>query len=602
MLPLAIILSASHTDVERINAALAGWAQPFAIDRLAELNGALARRPHVIVVGVRLRDQAPAEAVRAIAANPGGPRVVRLRDATRVDDPHAFHVADRDLPVEQLRAVLAAAVAGRPIAEPRAPSPTTVEDAQRARRAFEASRRLATQQDLAAAEAEIIARVAELVDADRAACLFHDADSGALWSEARLAAHGDERRASDGLAGFSARTGMSAVAARADADRRYARAIDDPTGRGDERVVAQPVVVGATVHAVLVAVRPAGRAMFGAHDAAQLAAFAELVGPLLVQLSAQVAAGAVIADADGNLLFRPEAIAARKAQRLGEVLRLRPLWVHWGYAGLVLMTLAGGVFVAIGRVGTYSAGPAVVRTQARSEITAPSGGSVRAVAVAPGHAVAAGDLLVQLDDTQERAEVDRLTGAFEAQVRNRMLAPAADATGEAVAGLRLELDRAQARAEQRQVRAPAEGTVGEIRIRPGQPVATGEPLLSLVDARGGYEVLAFLPGGDRPQLTAGMTLRLRLAGFPQAHEDLVIAAISDEIVGPAEAARYLGPQLADSLSLGGPVVIVHARIPDDGFTADGKRYQWHDGLGGRAEVRVKSESILATVIPGGDAR
>ncbi|MCE9576819.1 MAG: HlyD family efflux transporter periplasmic adaptor subunit, partial [Deltaproteobacteria bacterium] len=494
--------------------------------------------------------------------------------------------------------VLAAAMSGAPIAAPAAISTTPLEDAQRARRAFEASRRLAVQHDLVTAEAEASAQVCELLAADRAACLFHDAGSGALWSEDRQLAQGaDDRRAVGGLAGYTARTGEAAVATRAQDDARYLAALDDPRGRGDERILTMPVIVDGAVQAVLVAVRSAGRPAFTPADLALGTAFAAAIGPLLVQLGSQVEARAVIDEAARGALFRAEALAARKADRLGDVLRLRPRWLRWGYAMLLAMTVAAGVYVAIGRIGTFSAGPAVIRVQARNEVTAVVGGAVREVAVAPGQQVAAGDLLVRLDDTQERAEVTRLTAAFEAQVRARMLAPSAEATGQAVAGLRLDLDRALARAAEREVRAVAGGIVGEVRARPGQPVAAGEPLLSLVDVGSGYEVMAFLPGSDRPQLARGMVLRLHLAGFPETYQDLPIEAVADELIGPTEAQRTLGPQLGDSLSVAGPVVVVRARVPADGFVADGMRYRWHDGLSGHVEVRVRSESILATVLP-----
>src|SRR5262249_18054790 len=156
------------------------------------------------------------------------------------------------------------------------------------------------------------------------------------------------------------------------------------------------------------------------------------IGPLLRQLASQVEARGVIAEAEGGGLFRAEAIAARKVERYGNVLQLRPRWVGWGYAGLVTMALGVGAFVALGRIGTYSSGPAWVRNRARAEVAATVAGTAREVRVRSGQEVAAGDVLLRLDDRADRAEVERISDAFDAQLRNRMLAPSAD-TGAAVA-------------------------------------------------------------------------------------------------------------------------------------------------------------------------
>ncbi len=598
MTPLILIVSASRTDAAELQPALAGWAEAITIERRADLEAALTRQPRLIVVGARLREGTPAEVLAALAGLESAPPVVVLDAAPRADDGHAYHLVRRGLPVEQLRLILGSAVAGRPLAAGPRATAGSIDDARRTQRAFEASRRVAVQHELVGAEAEGVAQIIQLLAADRAHLLFHDGTSGDLWSQERQASpSGDARRAVGGLAGYTARTGQVAVTARAAADPRYLATIDDPRGRGDEHLLTQPVIDGETIHAVLVAVRTAARSPFAGEDSAQLAAFAALIGPLLVQLSSQVEARSMIDEAEGGALFRAEAVAARKVQRYGHVLQLRPRWIGWGYAALVAMVLGGVGFVAVGRVGTYSTGPAVVRTLSRVEVVAGTAGTAREVRVTPGQEVAAGDVLIRLDDTRERAELERLTDAFDAQLRNRMLAPTVDATGQAVGGLRLELERARAQAEQREVRATSAGIVGEIRVRPGQSVAAGDTLLSLAPATSGHEVLAFLPGGDRPQLTAGMAVRLRLVGFSQTYQDLEIDTVADEIVGPSEAQRYLGPQLFDSLRLGGPVVIVRARLPADGFTADGKRYRWHDGLSGLAEVRVRSDSVLATIIP-----
>ena len=43
---------------------------------------------------------------------------------------------------------------------------------------------------------------------------------------------------------------------------------------------------------------------------------------------------------------------------------------------------------------------------------------------------------------------------------------------------------------------------------------------------------------------------------------------------------------------------VEAVFPSDHFEADGERYALHDGMWGAAEVPVRSESLLAALVPG----
>src|SRR5690606_12124234 len=120
--------------------------------------------------------------------------------------------------------------------------PSSPAEARDAQRAISAARKLASATDLAACEAAIVETLIELVDVDRAYCLYGDPAEGSLWSEARLAATGaDDRRAAAGLAGFAARTGLAALAPAAGDDPRFVGAIDDPDGDPADRLIAQPV-------------------------------------------------------------------------------------------------------------------------------------------------------------------------------------------------------------------------------------------------------------------------------------------------------------------------------------------------------------------------
>ena len=123
-------------------------------------------------------------------------------------------------------------------------------------------------------------------------------------------------------------------------------------------------------------------------------------------------------------------------------------------------------------------------------------------------------------------------------------------------------------------------------------------MLSIVGDGAQLTVIAMLPGSDRPLLRPGAPLRLELAGFRYAYIDLVIESIGDEVVGPAEVKRFLGADIADAVPVGGPVVLVRARLPAATFRQRGRELRYYDGMLGTVEARLRSESILVTLIPG----
>jgi len=554
----------------------------------------------VIAIGDELIDATAAEVIAQLDAVGAAARKLRLGDPRQLaPDPRIGFVLSPELPPAAAAALVVSLAWGRPAAPPPSDRPLDPDEARRRERAFVASRKIAATTDLAAAERATTTAMLELLGADRAHCLYVDAGSGDLWSAERMACDGDDRVADRGIVGWAARTGSTAIVERADADPRWFAALDDPDGRGDEHLLVQSVIgADRETHAVLVAVRAAARPGFDAADAATLHGFAGFAGPLLEQLARHVEAGSYLEEARGEQLFRREAVASHGDRRWGDVVRVAPSWIRWAYWGLVAVLIGAAVLMMVGRVDTYSSGPAVVRMQARREIAARTAGNVGAVVVSAGASVAAGEVLARLDDSAQVAEVERLDRELETRLRERLLAPSDPASGEAVARLRLELERARAALDERVVRAPVAGVVGDVRVRPGQRVDPGDVLASIVDAASSVEVIALLPGGDRPRLRPGQRMRLELLGYRYAYQNLAVEVVAAEAMGPEEARRYLG-RIADDVAMSGPVVMVRARLPAE-FVADGVAYRYVDGMAGLVEVEIDSERIIEALLPGVD--
>jgi membrane fusion protein (multidrug efflux system) len=140
--------------------------------------------------------------------------------------------------------------------------------------------------------------------------------------------------------------------------------------------------------------------------------------------------------------------------------------------------------------------------------------------------------------------------------------------------------------------------VNDLRVRPAQYVLPGESVASLLDENAHVSLIALLPGSSRPFLRPGKPLRVELDGFQYEYRELTIDYVSDQIVGPAEVRRYLGREISDALTLGGPQVLVRARLAAPTFTRGGETFNYVDGMTARAEARLRAESILVMLVPG----
>ena len=114
-------------------------------------------------------------------------------------------------------------------------------------------------------------------------------------------------------------------------------------------------------------------------------------------------------------------------------------------------------------------------------------------------------------------------------------------TRQSLAALRAARELAAGRLRERQVIAPQAGVVRNLRIRPGQLLAPGDMVLTLVDEeRAGYSVVALVPGQFRPMIAQGMPLRFELEGYPQVARTLSVEEVGDEVVGPQRGAALPG--------------------------------------------------------------
>jgi membrane fusion protein (multidrug efflux system) len=444
--------------------------------------------------------------------------------------------------------------------------------------------------------------VEEIIDASRGYCFIYDSATGELSSV------GEGRRwsAMIGLCGFAARTRSAVRVDHVGEDSRYYKEFDDAGGRGDERFLAVPILGrDGNVLALLVAMRDASGPCFCDKDREMLQKLAEQFAPYFIQLNLQtevnrvLSRGASVVRERQLKIFREEALESLAAgpRNHGDLLRISPTWTKWTYWLLCLIFLTGAFYSFFGTIDEYAVGSAFVRVEGRSNLTAIWSGTVSSIEVQPGQAVVAGQLLVRFYDAQEAMQLDRINKELEFYLLESLRNPSNPASQQALTSLRAQKQVAQSQLEQRSVRAPRAGIVSDIRIRPGQLVSAGEALLSLVDKVTNPSMTAIIPGHYRPLLERGMLLRLELSGYQHAYQELAIESIGEEIVGPIEIRRHLGHNVADTVAITGPSVIIYAHLPSHTFVADGRQYDYYDGLQGKVEVRIRSERIIFHLIP-----
>ncbi len=471
----------------------------------------------------------------------------------------------------------------------------TAAQATRIKHVLARIRLVAQRPDLPAFCGALRTACAELLAADRAHVVLCDLGQNIAWREEDA---DTELPLYQGLVSQVVRHGRAYWAPQAGAATGYYRPLDDPQGNGREALMLQPVHGrSGEIHAVLVVVRNEGRGPFDPFSLHLLGVIAAAAGPALDQLSWMAEAEAIIAD-DPDHDHLADALAARRErQRHGDIIRITPRFIGVTYWLLLVMVLVSIVGLAVARTGRYAAGQAIVRAQGRTEVVAPIEGSLTAIDVQPGEVVEAGQVLARLDDRAAQRELARRQRAFEQQLRRRLHDPADPSGASALAALRQQRDAAADALARLQIRAPVAGRVADVRLRPGQSIRPGEPLLVLVDDTRPLEVVALLPGHQRPELRPGMTLRLELWGYPNEYQALTVEAVDEQVVGPAEAQRLLGPQIADSLPMQGALAVVRASLPAHAFETELGPRRYHDGMQGSVELRLRDEPVVFALLP-----
>jgi multidrug resistance efflux pump len=298
-------------------------------------------------------------------------------------------------------------------------------------------------------------------------------------------------------------------------------------------------------------------------------------------------------------LFRPQAVDFHRRGGLrGDVLHLTPGILHAVQWLVFALAALGLSFVCTAEVRKYASGPAIVMLDQRHEVSANRAGVVDEIHAKVGQHVSAGQLLVRLGAPSEVAELNAAIRELDDQLVLLLRNPGDPSARQELLDLRSRRALAETALERSMLRAPSTGEVVDLRVRVGQLVEAGTPLLAIQNEPHGAEIVALLPGPDRPRLKPGMAVSLRVDGFERTRLEVRVDRVDEQVLGPAEAMRAVGSELTGSFEVQGPIVLVHARLPAAELRAQGVAYRLHHGMLARAEIAVDREPLLYAWLPG----
>jgi multidrug efflux pump subunit AcrA (membrane-fusion protein) len=448
-------------------------------------------------------------------------------------------------------------------------------------------RRVALQTDLASSLRVLGNGLAELTDCARVHCLTADPLTGTPWAAGA---------SPDSLSGLTAHQRQQICAQPATRCRVYSPDVDDPGGTGREKILTHPIMAGDAVIAVMLAIREEEDPAFTRREGMLLATVAAQVAPLLLS-AVHAALARAEQRAPDNPLFREEALERYRSQkRDGALLDLSPRWISHAYPAVLICLGAGLLYGVLGKIHQYSSGPALIRIEG-TEITARAGGTVVTTYVDPGETVTAGQLLLQLHDDSESAELGEVLLEYERQLATFLFDPASESAKTSLSSIAARRQKAKQVLDARAIRAPRDGIVSDLRVREGSRLEAGDYIMTVVSADAMPTLIALLPGHDRPRLRPGMTVQFKIPGYEKTNEKAIIDEVGSEVIGPQEASRYVGNKIADALTIKGPVVIVRARLRSRTFESRDKVYTFADGMTAQAEASVRKRRVLVALIP-----
>jgi hypothetical protein len=476
-----------------------------------------------------------------------------------IDDNLVFYIAHTSIESKELSATVAAGL--RSYRQPQRLSTSSILKVEENDRLADLCVSLTRSRNLLGIGRSLSQLLEDILEGTRSRFLFYDSSAETLHDGAGEH-YLEPISAASGLVGYVARTGTVVALISAGGDSRFDAEADNPSGAAEDHFLALPLKsTDGTLIGVLTGTRAIHLSPFVLSEVTYISSHLERTAPLLQILIAKFQIRESRADRnEDQQIFRQEALEYQNEMGTdGKLLRGIPPWLASSHLLIVLFLVIGIGYVSLAKVHQVANGPAIIRNANKISVPALSSGIVSKLLVEPGTSVIEGQLLATLQGSPGDSLLARM---------------------------------------REEVRSPTDGIVGDISIHVGQAVAAGEQVLSLSGPGSGNEVIALLPGSFAPEVYPGMQLVLKIDGYPQSREELTIMEVEPEVFGPNDAARFVGKEIAQTLSLTGPILLVRSSLPQNTFVAASEKFTYHDGMVAQAEVSVRKEPLITALEPG----
>ena len=291
-----------------------------------------------------------------------------------------------------------------------------------------------------------------------------------------------------------------------------------------------------------------------------------------------------------------KALAQKESHTLPVTQESKPDTVQWVSSAVNAKSKIKGVSVKVGRVvlkdiaQTVPSLGSLAATQFAS-LSALSDGQVTNIYFKNGQAVADGMPIIQLDDSQQKANLDKAKTDFELEQlkydRSKQLQNEAF-SAQQIAALKADVDKfkaskkaAFAALQQRKVTAPFSGTLSSFKVNVGDYVSQGASLVKLVNNKQ-LRIDFRVPEVYKPKLQTGQMVKVSSAAYPKktfiGTVDFVSPLVQDDTRSVAVQAllpnnkALLSPGMFVKVLLTVGTLKNAVVVPDQAVSADIKGY------------------------------
>ncbi len=460
--------------------------------------------------------------------------------------------------------------------------------------------KLAIQRDINEAIRFVTHSIKELTHSSNASCLLisrFDSTATCVASHINVTNQDVET----GITGYVLATRKAIHLDRIATSRCYETQTDLHLGNPNDRAIVHPILADSDSMGLIAVSRSRNDPPFGEQEVQIVALAADLFASSLLALNLRASfAKACQQDRSKQLgIYREEALNhhAKSILSEGSVLPFSPFWEKWAFGSVALLILAGVVFAIFGRIGEYAAGPAIVQADQATSVSTVRVGTIASVEVKPGQQVTQGQVLFRIASQEQNDQLQNIEEGWRAHLVSRMLDPTDTGAQQALRQIRIERDALLQALRMNDVRAPHDGIVGDLRIHSGELLQVGQTALLLTRSQPTYSLVAFLPGRFAPQITVDQPFRFKLRGYQDQYMELVVERLSQGVVSPTDARRVIGFEAQDMFQIEGPVVLVYARVETATIQVEGQSLSLLNGMIGDAEFKLRSQSILSSMLP-----